>query len=151
MTIVSRQTSKGLLTVSVDGAGKIVATLAGKAIGSSYGKTSPIKCPIGLVTHLVGEGDTMCGLLAAEGAAIDAALATARKAYLATPEGQRAELVAAQGDTGAFPGSRAWLRAEAARKALAAFDLAHPEVLAAAIAAHEASIATDGVGCGGGL
>lgn len=150
--MVSRQTSKGLLVVSVDSAGKIVATLAGKPINSSFGQMRPAaKSPLGLVTHLVGMGDTQCGILAAEGAALDAAIATARAAYLATPAGLRAALVSALGDDGAYPGSGAWLRAERARKALAAFDLAHPEVLAGNVTEHDAEICTDGVGCGGGL
>jgi len=43
-------------------------------------------------------------------------------------------------DAGAYPGSRAWQRAEKARLALAAFDAAHPAVLADAIASREAEI-----------
>ena len=145
--LVSRETSKGLLLVSVVGR-EIVATLAGKAIGSDFGAMhKAIVVPAGNLTHHVG----VCALFAPEAAAIQSALDAARKAYLATPAGQRAELVARLGDDGAFPGSPAWRKATAARDALQAFDSAHPEVLASNVAAHTAEIATDGVGCGGGL
>ncbi len=145
--IVSRETSKGLLLVSVVN-GKIVATLAGKLIGSDFG-TMPkaIVVPAGKLTHHVG----VCALFAPEAALIASALDASRKAYLATPAGRRAEFVAALCETDAFPGSKAWNKANAARNALAAFDLAHPEVLAASMADHDASIATSGCGCGGGL
>lgn len=43
---------------------------------------------------------------------------------------------------GAFPGSKAWARAQAAEKKLAAFDSAHPEVLVAIQAEHAAEMAT---------
>ena len=45
-------------------------------------------------------------------------------------------------DTGAFPGSKAWQRYSNACKALAAFDVAHPEILAAAQASHAAAMAS---------
>lgn len=51
----------------------------------------------------------------------------------------RLDLVLAIGDDG-FPGSEAWNRARTAEKALAAFDAAHPEVLAAIQAAHSAEM-----------
>jgi hypothetical protein len=145
--IVSRETSKGLLLVSVVD-GKIVATLENQAIGSDFG-TMPraIPTPNGLLTHHVG----MCALYAIEAAMISARVTADRAAYLRTPAGRRAALVSALGDDSAFPGTRAWLANDAARKALAAFDAAHPEVLASNIEAHDGEIATDGVGCCGGL
>ena len=42
---------------------------------------------------------------------------------------------------GGFPGSKAWKAARAAEKALEAFDVAHPEVLAAINAEHSAEMA----------
>lgn len=53
----------------------------------------------------------------------------------------RRDLSCACDSDGAFPGSRAWTRAQAAEKALAAFDAAHPEVLAAIQADHAAKMA----------
>ena len=142
--IVSRKRSDGaILTVSIVN-GYAVASLNGKPVARPYvsiGKGQ--MTPLGQMTHAIGE----CGILATEAAVIDAALA----AHKATPDGQRAALVSALGDGIAYPGSREWTRDEAARKALAAFDLAHPEVLATSVAAHASSCAASGVGRGGGL
>lgn len=44
-------------------------------------------------------------------------------------------------DTGAFPGSKAWMAYNAALKAVAAFDAAHPEVLAEINRRHSAKFA----------
>jgi hypothetical protein len=53
---------------------------------------------------------------------------------------QRAELAEAVAatDTDAFPGSRAYMRYSRALKALADFDAAHPEVIAAIQREHDA-------------
>ena len=53
---------------------------------------------------------------------------------------QRRELSAESDSDGAFPGSKAWTRANEAQKALAAFDRAHPEVLAEIKARHSARV-----------
>ena len=52
-------------------------------------------------------------------------------------------------DRDAFPGSRAWARERDAIKALAAFDAAHPEVLAAINAEHSEQVAERTIPAGG--
>lgn len=54
-----------------------------------------------------------------------------KKAFEATLEGQREALRIAESDSYSenhYPGSRAWMANQAARKALDAFDAAHPEI-----------------------
>ena len=127
--LVTRQTSKGLLLVAITPSGDLAATLAGRMINSGIVPLrAPFAGPLGLVTHDIGG----CALYAAEHAAIEAAQAP----YLT-----RLALVCAS-NTDAFPGSRAWTAAQDAAARLAAFDLAHPEILAAAQAAHAAEMAS---------
>ena len=55
---------------------------------------------------------------------------------------EREKLAAALADCerGAFPGSREWREESSALRALAAFDAAHPEVLAEISRKHSASV-----------
>ena len=53
---------------------------------------------------------------------------------------QRYELSAESDSDGAFPGSKAWARANAAGKLLAAFDAEHPDVLAEVQRRHSARV-----------
>ena len=64
----------------------------------------------------------------------DAAIEAAQAPYLA-----RIALVC-EANTDAFPGSRAWTAAQNASAKLAAFDAAHPEILASVQAAHAAEM-----------
>ena len=61
---------------------------------------------------------------------------------------ERIDLVIESDDGGAFPGSREWLRANAVAAKLAAFDAAHPEVLAHCRAEHRARMLDSAVGRG---
>lgn len=127
--LVTRQTSKGLLLVDLTPSGDLAATLAGRMIHSGIREQrAPFAGPLGLVTHDIGG----CALYAAEYAAIEAAQAP----YLA-----RIALVC-EANTDAFPGSRAWAAAQNAAAKLAAFDAAHPEILASVQAAHAAEMAS---------
>jgi len=59
---------------------------------------------------------------------------------------QRAELAKAEYnsyDPGNYPGSKGWMKNKQARLALEAFDIAHPEILAANQAARGAKQAAD--------
>lgn len=71
--------------------------------------------------------------LVAAVAAYRAAEASAAAEYARTPRGQRAALAAAERNSyssDAFPGSHRWLLNKRAADALAAFDAAHPELVA---------------------
>lgn len=52
-------------------------------------------------------------------------------------------------DRDGFPGSRAWSREREAIKALADFDAAHPEIIAAINAEHSARVAARSIPAGG--
>jgi hypothetical protein len=80
-----------------------------------------------------------------EAAKIEKTLAE-RKAYEQTLEGQREVLATAEYDSYSednYPGSRAWMANKRAADALAAFDAAHPEIIAAITAARKAKQAAD--------
>lgn len=82
---------------------------------------------------------------AEEAAKIEKTLAE-RKAYEQTLEGQREVLATAEYNSYSednFPGSQAWMINKRAADALAAFDIYHPEILAAIKAARKAKQAAD--------
>lgn len=80
-----------------------------------------------------------------QAAKVEKALAE-RRAYEQTLEGQRDVLAAAVYDSYSadnYPGSRAWIANKRAADALAAFDAAHPEIVAEITAARKANQAAD--------
>lgn len=140
--IVSRTTSAGLLTISLGVDGKLVPTLAGGALNPWLDKLAkPLTKNGATYTHSVGG---KVALTAPEAAAIE----VARKAWAASPRGQRHALTARLDgcDRGAFPGSKAAREESAALAALAAFDAAHPEVLAEIRAEQAAALPADLLG-----
>ena len=140
-TIVSRQTSKGLLLVTIEGT-TLSTTLASAPLGRGCASSvpvsripSPFAGPTGeRMTHSIGCAPTSCALYASEAKAIEVAMCAEtdaeRAAELATLPGQRKALAMAVYNCtpGARPESEMGRRESAALAALAAFDLAHPEV-----------------------
>lgn len=123
--------SRGALEVSITPKGHITAQLGGKTIGSYISKLAkPINHAAG---EIVATLDGNVALFASELAAIESAQRAARAEFRSTPRGQREALTTALAncERGSFPGSVAWRRESAALKALADFDSAHPEVIAA--------------------
>lgn len=132
ITIISRATSAGLLTVDLGTDGRLVARLAGGELFTHVNRLpKAILKDDKTYTHSMG---SRVAILASEAAAIEAA----RAAWQASPRGQRAALTdrLEACDRGAFPGTRAHREEGAALAALQAFDRAHPEVLAEIEAEH---------------
>lgn len=124
-TIFSRQTSKGPLVVEID-SGEVLASLNGYPVGVR--EISRLAAPADIrgvkYTHSINQ---TIALTEAEFNAIQAAKA----AFAKSPRGRRLALTQelARCTPGAYPGTEAWHRENAALKALAAFDDEHPEVL----------------------
>lgn len=127
-TLFSRSTVKGIFAVAFR-AGEVVATLDGHFL------CNEIKALKGNETFVAAISGV--GITAEQLGMIDAAKAD----WAASLEGQRERLAAALCGTDAFPGSATWRRATLAEAALAAFDLEHPEIFAAILAAKRARLA----------
>jgi len=153
---VQRQTSAGELIVAWDDCGVwLRATLNGREIHAALGYgtlPSPRTINGTTIKHYVGNGATACTLYPEEIAMLDAAKVTLVAAYNITPAGlaeARSQLcreISYATDADQDRRERDWSRGEemawasrdtsgkvaAARRALADFDAAHPEIAALA-------------------
>lgn len=138
-----------------------VAALAGKTVtGGMFGKRIHNGKAFDVVNfETLIDGKPVCAIVAgkpeleaafaahqAEKAAEARTRAEARRIYDLTLEGQREILCIAEYNTYSedyFPGTRKWFINQDARKALEAFDAAHPEIVAAIDAARKAKDEAD--------
>ena len=101
-----------------------------------------------IIARIAGKPELEAALAAKEieQAAKEAERQAAQKAFEAAPEGQREVLRIAEYNSYSenhYPGSRAWMINQAARKALEAFDAAHPEIADAINVARDAKANAD--------